>query len=81
VREIVEIFLAHLTSSMGNGYSVLFTYSDSTVVGLFANVICSGASAINGEIDLALFGNVPEHSFAYRRATDVTQADDEDFGW
>jgi hypothetical protein len=42
------------------------------MVRLFAEVIPSGASAINGEIDLALFGSVPEHSFAHRRATDVT---------
>lgn len=80
MREVVEIFLAHLTRFMGNGNFVLFTYSDCTVVGLFPNVIRSGASAINGEIDLALFGNVPEHSFAHRRAADITQADDKDFG-
>jgi hypothetical protein len=43
------------------------------------NVIPSGACAINGDVDIALFGNVPEHSFAHRRATDITQADDEDF--
>lgn len=81
MREIVEILLAHLTSFMGNGDSVLFTYSDSTVIGLFVDVIRSGAGAINGKVDLALFGNVPEHSFPHRRATDITQADDEDFGW
>jgi len=69
--EVVEILLAHSTSSMGNGDTVLFTHGDSTVVGLFIDVKRSGASTIDGEIDAALFGNVPKHSLAHRRATDV----------
>lgn len=52
----------------------------SPLVRLFADVIRSGASAIDGEIDVALFGDVPEDGFSHRRATDVTKAHNENFG-
>jgi len=44
----------------------------SPLVGLFADVIRGGTSAIDDEIDITLLGDVPEHSFSHRRTTDIT---------
>jgi len=52
----------------------------SPLVGLFADVIRGGTSAIDDEIDITLLGDVPEHRFSHRRTTDVTQAYNESFG-
>lgn len=80
MREIVEVSQDHFTCFMLDGNSKLLTSSRSTLVRLLADVIRSGASAIDGEIDVALFGDVPEDGFSHRRATDVTKAHNENFG-
>ena len=44
----------------------------SPLVGLFADVIRGGTSAIDDEIDITPLGDVPEHGFSHRRTTDIT---------
>jgi hypothetical protein len=49
------------------------------LVGLFANVIPSGASTIDSDVDIALLSDMPEDGFSHRGATDVAKAYSEHF--
>jgi hypothetical protein len=50
------------------------------LVRLFPDVVSGCPSAIDSEIDVALHGDVPEHCFSHRGATDVTETYNENFG-
>ena len=65
-------------SAIVNKLRVCETWTRAPLVRQVSDVISSGTSAVNVDIDSSFGSDVPENCFAHRRATYVAQTDDED---